>query len=74
MQCGTMSSAKTKLIDDLASVLGGANATAQALRDEIEHVLRARIDKILNEHGVVTRDEFEALRDVVMQMRQDKDA
>jgi BMFP domain-containing protein YqiC len=73
MQCGTMSSAKTKLIDDLASVLGGASATAQALRDEIEHVLRARIDKILSEHGVVTRDEFEALRDVVMQMREDKD-
>jgi BMFP domain-containing protein YqiC len=74
MQCGTMSSAKTKLIDDLARVLGGAGSTAQALRDEIEHVVRARIDKILSEHGVVTRDEFEALRDVVMQMRGDKDA
>lgn len=72
MQCGTMSEAKTRLIDDLARVVGGAGATAQALRDEIENVLRARIDKVLSEHGVVTRDEFEALRDVVMQLRDEK--
>lgn len=68
-----MSDAKAKIIDDLTRVLSGAGATAQALREEMETLIRGRVERVLNEHGVVTRDEFEALRDVVLQMRAEMD-
>ena len=68
-----MSDAKAKIIDDLTRVLSGAGATAQAMREEMETLIRGRVERVLNEHGVVTRDEFEALRDVVLQMRAEMD-
>lgn len=64
-----MSETKNKIIDDVTRVLTGMGGAASALRDEVDHVVRAKIDQLVSEQGLVTRDEFEVLREQVAQLQ-----
>ena len=50
------------LISDLAQVANGAASALGGLREEIENIVSARTERALNARGLVTRDEFDALR------------
>ena len=51
---------RPKFIDDLAGVAGGALSALSGVRDEVEQLVRARIDEALRGMRLVRRDEFEA--------------
>ncbi len=51
---------RPKFIDDLAGVAGGALSALTGLREEIEQLVRARIDEALRGMRLVRRDEFDA--------------
>ena len=57
-----MSDAKNKILDDLTGLATGLGIAAQGVRDEVEQAVRARVDAILSENGMVSREEFEAVR------------
>ena len=55
-------SARLGLISDLAQVANGAASALGSMREEIEHIVSARTERALNARGLVTREEFDALR------------
>ena len=65
---------KNKLLDDLTGLATGLGIAAQGVRDEIEQAVRARLDAMMSENGMVAREEFEAVRDVAVAAREENDA
>lgn len=51
---------RPKFLDDLAGVAGGALSALTGVRDEVEQLVRARIDEALRTMRLVRRDEFDA--------------
>lgn len=65
---------KSKFIDDVAALASGLGVAAQGVREEIEQAVKGRFDALLAENGMVSREEFEAVRDMVMELRAENDA
>lgn len=65
---------KNKLLDDLTGLATGLGIAAQGVREEVEQAMRSRIDAILSENGMVTREEFEALREMALAAREENAA
>jgi len=57
-----MNDMKNKIIDDVTRVLSGMGGAASAMRDEIENLVGAKVDQLIAERGLVTRDEVELLQ------------
>jgi BMFP domain-containing protein YqiC len=66
-----MSDAKNKILDDLTGLATGLGIAAQGVRDEVEQAVRARVDAILSENGMVSREEFEAVREMAVEAREE---
>ena len=64
---------RNKLLDDLARVAGGAAGTVAGIRDEVETVVRQRIEAVLSELNLVTRDEFDAVKAVASKARAEQE-
>jgi BMFP domain-containing protein YqiC len=69
-----VSDAKNKILDDLTGLATGLGIAAQGVRDEVEQAVRARVDAILSENGMVSREEFEAVRAMAVAAREENAA
>lgn len=69
-----MSKAKNKILDDLTGLATGLGIAAQGLRDEVEQAVQARVNAILSENGMVSREEFEAVRAMAVAAREENAA
>lgn len=65
---------KSKFIDDVAALASGLGVAAQGVREEIEQTVKGCFDALLAENGMVTREEFDAVRDMVMELREENTA
>lgn len=63
-----------KLLDDLARVAAGAFGTIFGMRDEMEAQLRQQFERVLSRMDVVSREEFEAVRDMAAKARSEQEA
>lgn len=63
-----------KLLDDLARVAAGAAGTVSGLRDEIEAQMRQRMERLLARMDVVSREEFEVVRELAANARREQEA
>jgi BMFP domain-containing protein YqiC len=61
---------RSKLFDDLAQLATNAAGVAQGVREEAETVIRGRIERFLADSDLVTREEFEAVRDMAQKARE----
>lgn len=59
----------SKVLDDLARVASGAVGTLAGLRSEVEAQFRQQFERLLSQMDVVTRDEFEAVREMATKAR-----
>jgi BMFP domain-containing protein YqiC len=66
-----MNDARTKIVDDVTSLLSGVGIAAQGVREEVEQAIRARLDAFISDGAFVTREEFEVVRDMVIAARQE---
>ena len=62
-----------RIFEDAARVAGGAFGTIAGLRREAEGIVQRRIDKILSGMDLVTRDEFEAVKEMAANARMDNE-
>jgi len=53
---------RSSFIKDLAQVANGAASALSGVREEIDNMIRQRMERSLNARGLVTREEFDALR------------
>jgi BMFP domain-containing protein YqiC len=65
---------RPRLLDDLAGMAGGAVSALVGLRDELEAVVRSRVDEALRKLDVVRRDEFEAIAALAATAREAQEA
>jgi len=53
---------RSNFMADLAQMANGAASAFGGLREEIDNMIRQRLERRLNARGLVTREEFDALR------------
>jgi BMFP domain-containing protein YqiC len=63
-----------RILDDLARLVTDAAGVAQGVRREAETLARAQIDRLIVTMDLVSREEFEAVRDMAALARQENEA
>ena len=53
---------RSNFMADLAQMANGAASALGGMREEIDNIIRQRMERSLNARGLVTREEFDALR------------
>ena len=62
------------ILDDLAKLAGGAAGTMHGVKREIEAAVKVRFERLVAELELVPREEFEVVRDMARQARQENEA
>ncbi len=60
---------RPRFFEDLAGVAGGAISALAGLREEMEALMRARIDETIRKLELVRRDELEAVTELAANAR-----
>ncbi|MBO6519464.1 MAG: accessory factor UbiK family protein [Rhodospirillales bacterium] len=60
---------QNKLFDDLARVANGAVSTLTGMKDEIDAMIRQRLERYLSNADLVTREEFDAVKAMAQKAR-----
>ncbi|MBL6595340.1 MAG: accessory factor UbiK family protein [Candidatus Puniceispirillum sp.] len=53
---------RSNFIADIAQMANGAASAFGGMREEVDNLIRQRMERSLNARGLVTREEFDALR------------
>ena len=53
---------RSNFMADIAQMANGAASAFGGMREEVDNLIRQRMERSLNARGLVTRDEFDALR------------
>jgi BMFP domain-containing protein YqiC len=62
---------RNKLLDDISQLATNAAGVAQGMREEAETLVRGRVERFLADSDLVTREEFEAVRDMAQKAREE---
>ncbi|RVU34936.1 accessory factor UbiK family protein [Hwanghaeella grinnelliae] len=62
-----------RLFDDIARVASGAAGALSGVRDEVEALVKHRMERILADMDLVPRDEFEAVKEVAATARAEQE-
>ena len=62
--------AQNRLLDDLARLFTDAAGMAQGVRREAEGVVKAQFERLIRDMDVVSREEFEAVREMAVLARE----
>lgn len=60
---------RNRIFDDAARVAGGALGTLSGIRREVEGIIRHQLDRVLSGMDLVTRDEFDAVKEMAARAR-----
>jgi BMFP domain-containing protein YqiC len=64
----------SRLLDDLARVAGSAFGAAGGVKGEFETILRRQFERILDGLDMVSRDEFDAVKEIAAKAREEQEA
>jgi hypothetical protein len=65
---------RNRLFDDAARIAGGAVGTLAGAKREIEVLVRQQLERVLTSLDLVTRDEFEAVKEMAAKARSEQEA
>ncbi|MFO1115729.1 MAG: accessory factor UbiK family protein [Beijerinckiaceae bacterium] len=68
-----MQESRSRLTDDLARMFNDAANLAGGVRKEVETIVRTQMERFLSTMDVVTREEFEAVRDMAALAREENE-
>ncbi|MFZ4786974.1 MAG: accessory factor UbiK family protein [Rhizobiales bacterium] len=63
-----------KIMDDFARMMTDAAGMAQGVKREAEGVFKSQFERMIRDMDLVTREEFEAVRDMAVKAREENDA
>lgn len=63
-----------RFLDDVAKVASGAVSTLAGVRQEVDAMVRQRVERLVADFDLVTRDEFEAVRATAVNARAEQEA
>ena len=64
---------RNKFLDDMSQLMTNAMGVAQGAKDEAQTAFNSWIDRWLAERDFVTREEFEAVREMALIAREEND-
>ncbi|MEC7233593.1 MAG: accessory factor UbiK family protein [Pseudomonadota bacterium] len=64
-----MSDARNKILGDVSQLISGLGVAAQGVREELAQTLRGMLDTMLADGALVTREEFEVVREMAEKAR-----
>lgn len=65
---------RDKIFDDVSKLMNNAMGVAQGAKDEAETAFKSWVDRWMAERDFVTREEFDAVRDMAVKAREENDA
>lgn len=68
-----MVTTSSRILDDIARLATDAAGAAQGVRREVETIVKSQIERLLRDLDVVTREEFEAVREMALLAREEND-
>ena len=69
-----MTTTQTRFFDEMAKLMTNAAGAAQGVRREIDTLVQAQMERVLNNMDLVKRDEFEAVKAMAQKAREENDA
>ena len=69
-----MTTTQTRFFDEMAKLLTNAAGAAQGVRREIDTLIQAQLERLLNNMDLVKRDEFEGVKAMAQKAREENDA
>ena len=69
----TAMQSQNRIFDDLARVAGGALSALAGVRDEIEAMIRDRLERFMADGDFVRREEFEVVRAMASEARAEQE-
>lgn len=63
-----------KLFDDLSKLMTNAMGVAQGAKDEAQNAMKSLMDRWLADRDFVTREEFDAVREMARLAREENEA
>jgi BMFP domain-containing protein YqiC len=64
---------ENRLLDDIARVASGAFGALAGVRNEIEDLIKQRLDRLLADMDLVPREDFEAVKAVAEKARREQE-
>ena len=64
---------KNRICDELAKVMTNAAGAMKGFRDEAETMMRAQIERLVNQLDLVPREEFDAVKALAQKARAEAD-
>ena len=64
---------RSRVFDDAAKLAGGAVGALEGVRREIESSVRQQVERIFSKFDLVTRDEFEAVKEMAARARAEQE-
>ena len=64
---------QTKIIEDIARLAGSITNIAAGSKQEVEDIIKIRLQRILNEMDLVSREEFNTYKQMLIAYRQEND-
>ncbi|MDH3666569.1 MAG: accessory factor UbiK family protein [Paracoccaceae bacterium] len=65
---------RDKLFDDLSQLMTNAAGMAQGVKTEAETAMRGLVERWLADANLVTREEFDAVREMAQKAREENEA
>ena len=69
-----MTQTTSRFFDEIARLMNDAAGVAQGVRREFDTLFRAQAERILRDLDVVSREEFEAVKDMARLAREENEA
>jgi BMFP domain-containing protein YqiC len=68
-----MTTTSSRFFDELAKLATNAAGAAQGIRREIDTLVKAQVERVLNDVGVVKREDFDVVREMAQKAREEND-
>lgn len=69
----TMTHGANPILDNLSRLMTDAAGVATGMRREAEGVMRSHLERLVRDMDVVTREEFEAVREMAIRAREENE-
>ncbi len=68
-----MTTTSSRFFDELAKLMTNATGAAQGLRKEMDVLVQAQVERVLNNLELVKREELDVVRDMAQKAREEND-
>ena len=68
-----MTTTSSRFFDELAKLMTNATGAAQGLRKEVDTMVQAQVERVLNNLELVKREDLDVVRDMAQKAREEND-